>query len=418
MDHRPGCRKGIDKMEVLHERCCGLDVHKKSITACLLTSKRKEIKTYGTMTDDLLEMADWLVAEGCTHVAMESTGVYWKPVYNLLEGLEMEIILTNARHMKAVPGRKTDVKDAEWIADLLRHGLLRGSYVPNRESRELREVVRYRQKLVRERAAESNRIQKVLEGANIKLGSVATDILGKSGREMLGSIIKGTDDPAELAGMARGKMKSKREELEKALKGLIGEHQRKLLSVQMKHVEFLDEQIAGLSEEIKERMRPFEKALVAIDEIPGIGIRTAEQIIAEIGVDMSRFPTAEHLASWAGLCPGNDESAGKRKSGKTNKGNMHLKATLVECAQAIGHTKGTYLAAHYNRIVARRGSKRAKVAVAHTVLVIIYHMLKEGTAYQDLGGNYFEKRNETAIVRRMTRRLESMGFNVTIEKAA
>ena len=405
-------------MEVLHERCCGLDVHKKSITACLLTPKGKEIKTYGTMTDDLLEMADWLVAEGCTHVAMESTGVYWKPAYNLLEGLEMELLLVNARHMKAVPGRKTDVKDSEWIADLLRHGLLRGSYVPNRESRELRELVRYRQKLVRERAAESNRIQKVLEGANVKLGSVATDILGKSGRDMLASIIKGTDDPAELAGMARGKMKSKREELERALKGLVGEHQRKLLSIQMRHVEFLDEEIVVLSEEIKERMHPFEKALVAIDEIPGIGIRTAEQIVAEIGVDMSRFPTAEHLASWAGICPGNDESAGKRRSGKTNKGNMHLRATLVECATAIGHTKGTYLAAHYNRIAARRGSKRAKVAVAHTVLVIIYHMLKEGTAYQDLGGNYFDKRNETAIVRRMAKRLESMGFNVTIEKAA
>ncbi len=405
-------------MEALHERSCGLDVHKKSITACLLTPKGKEIKTFGTMTDDLLEMADWLVAEGCTHVAMESTGVYWKPIYNLLEGLEMELLLVNAKHMKAVPGRKTDVKDAEWIAELLRHGLLSGSYVPNRESRELRELVRYRQKLVQERASESNRIQKVLEGANIKLASVAKDILGKSGREMLESIIKGTEDSVELAAMARGKMKSKREELEKALKGLVGEHQRKLLSIQMRHVKFLDEEVAALSEEIKERMRPFEKALAAIDEIPGIGLRTAEQIIAEIGVDMSRFPTADHLASWAGVCPGNNESAGKRKSGKTNNGNMHLKATLVECAQVIGHTKGTYLAAHYNRIAARRGSKRAKVAVAHTVLVIIYHMLKEGTSYQDLGGNYFDKRSETAIVHRMTKRLESMGFNVTIEKAA
>jgi transposase len=271
------------------------------------------MRTFGTMTEDLLELADWLTKEGCTHVAMESTGVYWKPVYNLLEGLGMDLLVVNARHIKAVPGRKTDVADAEWIADLLRHGLLRGSFIPDKDQRELRELVRYRQSLIRERAAEANRIQKVLEGANIKLGSVASDILGKSGRSMLKAIISGTDDSSLLAAMAKGRLKNKTAELKRALQGLLNQHQRMLLATQMRHIQFLDQEIENLSEEIKKRMHPFEEAIERVDEIPGVGRRVAEQVLAETGLNMERFPTDAHIASWAGVAPGNNESAGKRK---------------------------------------------------------------------------------------------------------
>ncbi|GFP25808.1 hypothetical protein HKBW3S43_01554 [Candidatus Hakubella thermalkaliphila] len=404
-------------MEVLYKRCCGLDVHKRSITACLITPEGRKMRTFGTMTEDLLELADWLTKEGCTHVAMESTGVYWKPVYNLLEGLGMDLLVVNARHIKAVPGRKTDVADAEWIADLLRHGLLRGSFIPDKEQRELRELVRYRQSLIRERVAEANRIQKVLEGANIKLGSVASDILGKSGRSMLKAIISGTDDPSLLAAMAKGRLKNKTAELKRALRGLLDQHQRKLLATQMRHIEFLDQEIEDLSEEIKKRMHPFEEAIALVDEIPGIGRRVAEQVLAETGLNMERFPTDAHIASWAGVAPGNNESAGKRKSGKSNKGNKWLKATLVEAANATSRTKDTYLSAQYHRLAARRGKKRAALAVAHTILVIIYHMLKKGTSYQELGANYFDKRDEKAVVLRSLKRLEALGYKVVLEAA-
>ncbi|GFP30325.1 hypothetical protein HKBW3S44_00240 [Candidatus Hakubella thermalkaliphila] len=404
-------------MEVLYKRCCGLDVHKRSITACLITPEGRKMRTFGTMTEDLLELADWLTKEGCTHVAMESTGVYWKPVSNLLEGLEMDLLVVNARHIKAVPGRKTDVADAEWIADLLRHGLLRGSFIPDKEQRELRELVRYRQSLIRERVAEANRIQKVLEGANIKLGSVASDILGKSGRSMLKAIISGTDDPSLLAAMTKGRLKNKTAELKRALRGLLDQHQRKLLAPQMRHIEFLDQEIEDLSEEIKKRMHPFEEAIALVDEIPGIGRRVAEQVLAETGLNMERFPTDAHIASWAGVAPGNNESAGKRKSGKSNKGNKWLKATLVEAANATSRTKDTYLSAQYHRLAARRGKKRAALAVAHTILVIIYHMLKKGTSYQELGANYFDKRDEKAVVLRSLKRLEALGYKVVLEAA-
>ena len=405
-------------MEVLYERCAALDVHKKVVVACVATPEGKETKTFGTMTNDLLELADYLVSKGCTHVAMESTGVYWKPIYNILEGTGIEVLVVNARDIKAVPGRKTDVKDAEWICDLLRHGLLRGSFIPDRPQRELRELVRYRKELVRERAREVNRLQKVLEGANIKLGDVATDVMGKSGQAMIEALVVGETDPELLASLAKGRLKKKSEQLASALRGLIGPHQRMILGAQLEHIRFLDKQIERLNREVEERMRPFDQAVEAIDEIPGIGRRIAEEVLAETGTNMDQFPSAGHLASWAGLCPGNNESAGKRKSGRTRHGNPHLRQALVEAAQAAAHTKDTYLSAQYHRIAARRGAKRAAVAVAHSMIVIIYHMLREGTAYQDLGSNHFDELNRNATVRRAVKRLEALGYKVTLEEAA
>ena len=405
-------------MEVINPYCCGLDIHKKTIVACLITPAGKEIRSFGTMTESLLELADWLLLNNCTTVAMESTGVYWKPIYNILEATDMEILVVNARHIKAVPGRKTDVKDAEWIADLLRHGLLRGSFIPDREQRELRELVRYRTKLTQERSREVNRIQKVLEGANIKLGDVASDIMGKSEQDMLRALIAGEQSPQAMAQLARGKLKSKKDLLEKALTGLLGPHQKMLLKAQLRHIDFLDEQIQTLSQEIESRMRPFEEAIEALDGIPGISRTNAEQILCETGIDMSRFPTDKHFASWAALCPGNNESAGKRKSGKTSKGNKALKAALTQAAISASRTKGTYFNAMYHRLAARRGKNKAIVAVAHAILVTIYHMLKNGTSYQDLGVNHFNEINHQATVKRSIKRLESMGYKVTIEPAA
>ncbi|MGE5576459.1 MAG: IS110 family transposase [Syntrophothermus sp.] len=404
-------------MEVMHERCCGLDVHKKSVTACIISPEGRQIQTFGTMTKDLLDLADWITSKGCTHVAMESTGIYWKPIYNLLEDQEIEVLVVNAQHIKAVPGRKTDVKDAEWIAMLLRHGLLRGSYIPDRSQRELRELTRYRRSLIEERAREVSRIQKVLEGGNIKLGDVATDVLGKSGREMLKAIISGKTNTNELTDMARGKLKKKREHLKQALDGLLGEHQRMMLATQLRHIEYLEQEIERLHTEIEKRMRPFELSIQAIDEIPGIGREAAEEILAEIGSDMDRFPNAAHISSWAGLCPGNNESAGKRKTGKTRKGNPHLRASLVRAARSAARTKGSYLSSLYNRLAGRRGGNRAAVAVAHALLVIIYHMLKKGTAYEDLGPNHFDQINKEAAVRRSVKHLETLGYKVILEAA-
>jgi len=405
-------------MEVIYSHCCGLDVHKQTIVACLITPKGKEIRTFGTMTESLLELADWLVANNCSAVAMESTGVYWKPVYNILEATDMEILVVNAQHIKNVPGRKTDVKDSEWIADLLQHGLLRKSYIPDRGQRELRELVRYRTKLTQERTREVNRIQKVLEGANIKLGDVASDVMGKSGQDILRAIISGNDNPQAMAQMARGRLKSKTELLEKALTGLIGPHQKMLLESQLDHIDFLNKQIQKLSEEIVSRMHPFEKAIVALDGIPGISRINAEQILCETGIDMSRFPTDKHFASWAALCPGNNQSGGKRKSGKTRKGNMSLKAALTQAAISASKTKGTYLNMMYHRIAARRGKNKAIVAVAHAILITIYHMLKEGSGYRDLGVNHYDEINKEATLKRSIKRIQSLGFIVTIEPAA
>ena len=409
-------------MDVLYERCCGLDIHKRTVVACLVVpgtdgQPAKEVRSFGTMSDDLLRLADWLLAAGCTHVAMESTGVYWKPVWNLLEN-QFELLLINARHVKAVPGRKTDAKDCEWLADLLRHGLLRGSFVPDRSQRELRELTRYRTSLVQERSAEVNRLQKTLEGANIKLGDVATDIMGLSSRQMLAALAGGESDPTTLAQLAQGRLRDKLPALERALAGSIGAHQRFLLARQLAHLDFLDASIAEVSTEIAAQLRPCEEAMERLATIPGIGRRTAEILLAEIGADMSRFPTSGHLASWAGMCPGNDESAGKRRSGKTRKGSPWLRSALIEAARAAGRSKGTYLAAQYHRLAARRGTKRAAVAVGHTILLIAYRLLREDDVYHDLGDRYFDERDRHAVERRLVARLEGLGYKVALEPAA
>lgn len=366
------------------------------------------------MTEDLLALADWLVLSSCTHVAMESTGVYWKPIYNLLEEMAT-LLVVNAQHIKAVPGRKTDVQDAEWIADLLQHGLLRASYIPKRPQRELRELTRYRTALVRERAAEVNRIQKVLEGANIKLASVASDLTGVSARAMLEALVGGTTDPAVLADLAQGRLRKKQPELKRALAGYLGAHQRFMLTQQWAHVDALTDIIAAVSTEIAARLCLFQAELERLDTIPGVAQSTAEVALAELGVDMTRFPTDRHCASWSGLCPGQNESAGKSRSGKMRKGSPALRTALVQAAHAAARTKGTYLSAQYHRIAARRGGKRAAVAVAHTILVIMYHLLRSGGVYQELGGNFFDQRDRERVARRQVARLERLGYRVTLE---
>ncbi|UNO49616.1 IS110 family transposase [Alicyclobacillus acidoterrestris] len=404
-------------MDVVYERCCGLDVHKKMVVACALTPNGKDIRTFSTMTEDLLEMVDWLVEHECTHVAMESTASFWKPIYNLLESANFDVLVVNAKHMKNVPGRKTDVKDAEWIAGLLRHGLLQASYIPNREQRELRELIRYRRSLIDERAREVNRIQKVLEGANIKLSSVASNTLGKSGRAILDAMIHGEEDPKALSELAKGRLKSKKADLQKALHGLIGAHQRMMLAAQLRHIDYLDEEITRLDEEVKERMLPFEEELELVDTIPGVG-RRAEQLLAEIGTNMAQFPSVAHLCSWAGLAPGNNESAGKRKSGKTRKGNQKLRTALVEAARAAAITKQTYLSAQYHRIGARRGKNRAAIAVAHSILTIVYYILKRRQPYVELGPTYYETLKRDAIAKQAIRKLKSLGLEVEIKHSA
>lgn len=374
-------------MEVVYQRCCGLDIHKRTVVACLITPgpdgrPQKRTRTFGTLTDELLTLGDWLADAGCTHVAMESTGVYWKPIYNLLAD-RFQLILANAHHIKALPGRKTDVKDCEWIADLLRHGLVPASFVPDQDQRELRELTRYRTSLVQERAAEVNRLQKTLEGANIKLSSVASDVLGASGRAMLAALVSGETDAATLAGLARGALQHKTADLQRALTGRVGAHQRFLLGEQLRHIDALAASIERVSTEIAERLRPFAQALEHLDTIPGVGRRTAEVLVAEIGLDMDRFPTAAHLASWAGMCPGNNESAGKRRSGRTRKANPWLRSALVEAAHAARHAKRTDLAAQYGRLAARRGAKKAAVAVGHSILVSAYCILRRQQPYQE-----------------------------------
>ncbi len=401
-------------MQVLIERACGLDVHKKTITACVLTPQGKEIRTFCTHTIYLIGLVDWIKEHGCTHVAMESTGVFWKPIVNLLESEDISFLVVNAQHMKAVPGRKTDVKDAEWIAQLLRHGLLTASYIPDRTQRELRELVRYRRSLIQERARELNRIQKVLEGANIKLASVASEIMGKSGRDMLEAMIDGEDDPEKLAEFARGKMKRKKPELALALQGNMNVHQRLLLKTMIAHIDFVDEQIDLLDSEVAQRLAPFQDDLERIDSIPGIAQRTAEQIMAEIGTDIAaRFPTAPHLCSWVGLVPGHNESAGKRKSSRTRKGNKYLRSALVEAAHSVKGSKN-FLGAQYRRIAARKGKQRAAVAVAHSIMTIVFHLMTKKETYKELGADYFDKRREEVIVKQSVRRLESLGFTVSL----
>jgi transposase len=408
-------------MDILYTHCCGLDVHKRTVVACLITpgpagQPVKQVRTFGTMTDELLALGDWLAAANCTHVAMESTGVYWQPIYNLLEE-RFQLLLVNARHIKAVPGHKTDVRDCEWLADLLRHGLLKPSFVPARPHRELRELTRYRLALVQARTAEANRLQKTLESANIKLAAVATDILGVSGRQMLQALVDGTTDPAALAELAKGALRNKLPQLEQALVGRVGAHQRFLIAEHLTQLDALDASIARVSTEIADRLRPLQETIARLDTIPGIGCYLAEALIAEIGTDMTRFASAAHLASWAGMCPGNNESAGKRRSGKTRKGNSWLRALLVQAAHAAARRKNTYLAAQYARLAARRGKKRAAIAVGHTILTIAYYMLLRGTEYQELGPHWFDQQDRHAVERRLVRRLEALGNKVTVEPA-
>ena len=399
-------------MRVVHDRCCGLDVHKKSVVACVMTPESQETRTFGTTTRRLLELSDWLRERRVTHVAMESAGVYWKPIVNLMED-EFTVWVVNAHHIKTVPGRKTDVKDAEWIADLLRHGLLRPSFIPDRPQRELRELVRYRRSLVQERSREANRVQKVLEGANIKLGSVASDVLGASGRMMLTAIAEGEEDPEVLADMAKGRLREKLEELREALQGVVGSHQRFMLRTQLRRLNSLDMEVELLDAEVAQRVRPHEDVLQAVDTIPGVGRRTAETIVAEMGTDMDRFATPGHLASWAGVSPGNNRSADRSKRSPTKKGNNSLKSALVESARSAARTK-TYLGAQYRRLARRIGANRAAMAVAHSIVVILHSIIRTKKPFVDLGHNYFEERDKAAVTRRAVRQLERLGHKVTL----
>jgi len=406
-------------MDVLHPCCAGLDVHKDSVYACVRRigpggGVRETVQVFGTMTPDLLQLADWLAAEGATHVAMESTGVYWKPVYYVLDE-QFELVLANAQQLKRVPGRKTDAQDCAWIATLMQHGLIAASFVPPEPQRDLRELCRQRVQLTRQKAAVSNRIQKVLEDANLKLGSVASDVLGKSGRAMLRAIIAGETDPVTLAGLALGRLRKQLPRLRPALTGRVTEHHRFVLKLFLDEVEVVEEWVRRLEERIEAVLSPFAEAVRRWTTIPGVDRRTAQAVAAEIGTDMSRFPTEGHLSAWAGMCPGNDESAGRRRSGKTPKGSSWLKRALVQAAWAASHTKGTYLSAFYRRLAARRGRKRALVGLGHAMLGIMYHMQRTGTDYTDLGGDYFERRDADRLTRRLVRRLESLGLKATLE---
>jgi len=380
---------------------------------------QREVRTFGTFTHEVLALADWLAEQQVSHVALESTGVYWKPIWNLLED-RFALLLVNPRHIKAVPGRKTDVHDAEWLAELLRHGLLTPSFVPDRAQRELRELTRYRTSLINERSAAVNRLQKTLEGANIKLASVASDVLGVSSRQMLAAVVEGTTlEASALAELAHGQLRDKVPQLEQALSGRVGPHQRFLLAEQLAHIDALDASLERLSTEIAERMRPFDELIERLDAIPGVGRTIAEVLLAEIGADMTRFPTANHLVSWAGMCPGHNESAGKKRSGKTRKGSPWLRAALVQAAHAAARAKQTYLAAQYRRLTARRGTKKAAVAVGHSILVIVYHLLTDPDCpYVDLGATYFDQRDPGAVQRRLIHRLEALGYHVQVTPLA
>ena len=405
-------------MQVVYERCCGIDVHKQTVVACVMVTDpagrlHKETRTFATLTEDLEVLAEWLAAQGVSQVAMESTGVYWKPVFNILDG-RFEVLVVNAEHLKKLAGRKTDVQDAEWIADLLRHGLLRGSFIPSTLLRELRDLTRYRTKLTDERKSEINRLQKVLEDANLKLASVASDVMGVTGRAILNELVQGHTDPTTLAALAKGRLRQKRDLLEKALTGRLQPHHRFLLAQHLSHIDFLDEAIAQLDAQIEEQLRPFQATLDQWDSLPGINRRLAEIIVAEIGIDLKPFEDAEHLASWAGMCPGNNESAGKRKSGKTRKGSKWLRRALTEAAHGAARTKNKYYQSLYRRLAARRGKQRAAVAVGHSLLVTGYHLITRNKTYQDLGANYFDERDREGVKRRALRRLEQLGFQVQL----
>ena len=406
-------------MRIMYGCCAGLDVHKETVQCCVRRvepdgSLQETVRQFGTMTDDLLEMVEALKAQGVTHVAMESTGVFWKPIYNLLEE-HFSIVLVNPAHCKQVPGRKTDVKDCQWLAELLQYGLLRGSFIPPQWQRDLRDLTRERTQLINERTRVANRMHKILEDANIKLGSVATDILGASGRDMLRALIGGEQDPEVLAEMARSRLRDKIPQLRRALRGRMREHHRFQLELQWDHLEQLDQLVARLNEKITQLYQPYEQQLALVDEVPGMDRRMAETVMAEVGMDMRQFPSDSHLCSWAAVCSGNHESAGKRRSGRTRKGNRWLRQALAVAAQAAGHSKNSYLGARFRRLAARRGSKRATIAVAHTILRIIYYMLREGIHCHDLGPAYFDRLNPERIEHYLVSRLERLGFKVMLE---
>jgi transposase len=409
-------------VEVCHARCAGLDVHKATVVACALLSEgggpvQRETKTFATHTRALMELADWLAERGVTHVAMEATGVYWKPVWAVLEG-QFELLLANAQHMRNIPGRKTDVNDAAWIADLLRHGLLKGSFVPPQPIQDLRDLMRYRSQLTRERAAVTNRIAKLLEQANIKLGDVASDIMGRSGQDMLQALAEGQQDPARLASYGRRQLRDKRAELELALTGKVREHHRYLLGKLLEHWRFLSRQIQELEQDVERQMAPFAEAVSRLESIPGVSRVTAWTIVAEMGVSMQRFATAHHLASWAGVCPGQHESAGKRYSGRIRPGNLWLRSALCEAAWGATRKKGCYFGALYRRLAGRRGKRRALVAVAHALLVVAYYVLRDRRSYAELGGDYFDRLHAESIKRYHIRRLQQLGLKVSVEAAA
>ena len=408
-------------MDKVYDKCCGIDVHKKLIVACFRCGKKQEVREFGATTRELVKLADWLRDGGCEMVAMESTASYWKPLYNILESCDLKAMVVNAHHMKAVPGRKTDAKDAEWIADLLQHGLLKASYIPDKDQRELRELVRYRKSLVGERNRELNRLQKMLEGANIKISGTITDINGKSARNILEYILSGKQmDSAEYDILYKKKviahnLKATKEQVIDDLNGVMSELQRKMMRLLLKHLDELNAIIKELDDDIDNFMKPEEKeASEAIQQVTGIGTTSAQAIISVIGTDMGRFPTDAHLSSWAGLCPGDNESAKKRKSGKTRKGNSLLRTTLVLCAHAAVKNKDSYFSAQFRRISARRGKKRAYVAVAHSMLIAIYHILKDGVEYKDLGAEYYNQFNKERKINAYLKKLKALGWEVPV----
>jgi transposase len=406
-------------MENIFLRCAGLDVHKASVEACVRRMEpsgrlQQQTRHWGTMTRDILMLADWMAAQGVTHVAMESTGVYWKPIYNILEG-RFTVLLVNARHLKQVPGRKSDIRDCQWIAQLLQHGLLKGSFVPPRPQRELRDLTRHRTQLVEEKTRTTNRIEKVLEDANIKLGSVASEVMGVSGRTMIQALLEGQKDPAQIADLARRSLRGKIPELQKALEGHLTEHHRFLLRLLWKELTQQEALIAELEAKIEEQTRSFASEIERLDAVPGVDRRVAEVVLAELGGDMRPFPTHRHLSAWAGMCPGNEESAGKRRKRRITQGNRWLKRTLVQAAWAASHTKNSYLASQYRRLVGRRGKKRALIAVGHSMLVILYYLLKEGRQYADLGSDFFDGLEPKRLTRYYVNRLQKLGHKVVLQ---
>ena len=410
-------------MRLLHHCCCGIDVHRSFLSANLRRYGEKgkkslnEVRTFGTMTHELLSLKDWLKEAGCTHISIESTGVFWKPIFNIL-GNEFKVILVNSRHVKALPGRKTDVKDCQWLCELLQHGLLKASFIPPEHIRQLRDLTRQRKQLIRAKASMVNRVHKVLQDANIKLSSVITDIMGKSGQEMLNLIIQGETDVDKLVECARGRMRIKKKEISLALEGRLTKHHRFMLSHHMKQISFQEELIEEFNQQINEHIKSigddFFKLIALLQTIPGIDKKASEDILAEIGTDMNQFPSAEHLSSWAGVCPGNNETGGKRKSGKTTKGSRWLRAVLGETAWAASRTKETYLSAHYRRIARKRGIKRAIVATGHTMLVIIYHIIKNRRTYIDLGHEHFNTIDKAIYANKMVKRLQKLGYKVEL----